>query len=334
MIRALTLGATIVLGSAAASAAQTLAVQAQQAVGTSSEQITAGGAQLRVLGEFEPGLRLDVEAAWGERTRGGSDVFGTAYPYDGEPEFIDAFVEYARPQGRGVRAVKAGRYRTPFGIWSAGDHGYLGFLRPPLIRYGGYYALSSGYLEHGVAVTVGVPRASLEASVGRPADVGTAVRRPGTDAVARGEVAAGTLVVGASYLDTTPDQPARFAHGRARFGGVDVRWMHAGVMLRGEWISGKPFDGTATRGGYADVIVHRPGLGPVTLLGRAERLAYDARPPRALYTHRYTVAARLRAWRGLSAAIGLVHQAGQQTQRHRTALDLGVSYAVRQGLWP
>ena len=334
MIRALTIAGGIVIGSAAAAAGQTLAVQAQQAIGTSSEDVTAGGAQMRVLGDLAPGLRLDVEAAWGERSRGGTDVFGTAYPYHGEPEFIDAFVEYVRPEGRGVRAVKGGRYRTPFGIWSAGDHGYLGFLRPPLIRYGGYYALSSGYLEHGVSVTVGVPRASIEGSVGRPADVGTAIRRPGTDAVARGEVAVHTLVVGASYLDTKPDQPARWAQGRARFGGVDGRWMHAGVMLRGEWIFGKPFDGTATRGGYLDLIVHRPGLGPVTLLARAERLSYDATPPHALYTQRYTAAARVRAWRGLSAAVGLSHQTGQQTQRHRTALDVGLSYAVREVLWP
>jgi hypothetical protein len=334
MIRALTIAAGLVAGSAAAAAGQTVAVQAHQSVGVSSEDIAAGGAQVRVLGEPMPGLRIDVDTAWGERTRGGSDVFGTAYPYQGQPQVIDAFVEYVRPQARGLRAVKGGRYRTPFGISAAGDHGYLGFLRPPLIRYGGYYALSSGYLEHGVSMTVGVPRASIEAGVGRPADVGTAIRRPGTDAVARGELAFDALVVGASYLDTTPDQPARFARGRARFGGVDMRWMRAGVMVRGEWLAGRPFDGTATRGGYLDLIVHRPGLGPITLLARGERLAYDAQPPHALYTHRYTAAARLRAWRGLSAAVGLVHQAGQQTQRHRTALDVGVTYAVSQGLWP
>jgi hypothetical protein len=225
--------------------------------------------------------------------------------------------------------VKAGRYRTPFGIWAAGDHAYVGFLRPPLIRYGGYYALSSGYLEHGVAVTVGVPAASVDVSVGRPADVGTAQRRSGVDIVARAELARGPLVVGASVLDTTPDRPARFARGRARFGGVDVRWMRAGVMIRGEWLGGRPFDGTATRGGYADLIVHRPELGPVTLLGRAERLAYDAAAPFALYTHRYSAGARIRIWRGLAASGALVHQAGQRTQRRPTAADFALTYAVR-----
>jgi hypothetical protein len=332
MNRRASLAALLVAGMTAPAAAQTLAVQAQQSVGTSSESITAGGTQARLLGEIGHGLRLDVEGAWGTRSRGGSDVFGTAYPYDNRIQIIEAFAEYSRPEGRGLRAVKAGRYRTPFGIAAAGDHAYVGFLRPPLIRYGGYYALSSGYLEHGVAVTVGVPRASVEASLGTPADVGSAQRRGGTDTVVRVEVAGGPVVFGGSYLDTSPDMPARFAHGRARFGGVDARWMHAGVLVRGEWIGGRPFDGVATRGGYLDVIVHRPELGPVTLLGRAERLGYEAPAPFELYAHRYTAAARVRVWRGLAVSAGLAHQAGQQTQRRPTALDLGVTYAVRQTL--
>ena len=232
-------------------------------------------------------------------------------------------------------ACKAGRYRTPFGIWAAGDHGYLGFLRPPLVRYGGYYALSSGYLEHGVAVTVGVAAAVArgERRPSRP----TSGPRCGATASTRccaPQVAHGPVIAGVSYIDTMPDQPARFAKGRAHFGGVDLRVMHAGVMLRGEWISGRPFDGTATRGGYLDVLVHRPRLGPVTVLARAERLAYDARPPHALYTHRYTAGARVRIWRGLAAAAGVVHQAGQTHaapgDRARRRHDL----RRRQTLWP
>jgi len=314
--------------------AQPVAVQAQQTVGTSSESIAAGATQLRLLGDVGRGLRVDVEGAWGTRSRSGSDVFGTAYPYDDRVQLVEAYVEWTRPAARGLRAVKAGRYRTPFGISAAGDHAYLGFLRPPLIRYGGYYALSNGYLEHGAAVNVGVPQASIEVSLGTPADVGPARRRGEVSGVARAEVARGGLIVGASYLDTMPDMPARFARGRARFAGLDLRWMQGGVLLRGEWIGGRPFDGVATRGGYADLIVHRPALGPVTLLGRVERLGYDAPAPRALYTHRYTAAARVRVWRGLSLAGGVTHQAGQLTQRRATALDVGMTYAVRQAIRP
>ena len=315
---------------AATASGQALAVEVSQSVGTSSESISAAGTQIRFLGEALPGLRWNVEGAWATRSRDESDVFGTAYPYEGRLELIEAYGEYLFTSAPGLRAIKGGRYRTPFGISSASDHAYIGFLRPPLIRYGEYYALSSGYLEHGVDIVVGVPRLSVEASVGMPADVGDAIRRSGVDTVVRAEGAVGALIVGASYIDTTPYMPARFAKGRARFGGVDARWMQGGVLLRGEWLGGQPFDGTTTTGGYADLIVHRPFMGPVTALFRAERLAYDAAPPRALYSSRYSAGARIRMWKTVALSVGVVHQAGQQTQRRRTAVDVGVTGSLRR----
>ena len=115
--------------------------------------------------------------------RGRSDVFGTAYPYGGTWQ-SDRGLRRVRSCRRGAAdpSIKGGRYRTPFGIYAASDHAYIGFLRAPLIRYGEYYALSNGYLEHGVrrrrrrAAAVGRGRAS-----GAPGDVGEAIRRPGVD---------------------------------------------------------------------------------------------------------------------------------------------------------
>lgn len=323
------LSAACVLHAGAANG-QALAVEVTQSAGTSSESISAVGTQVRLLGEALPGLRWNVEGAWATRSRDASDVFGTAYPYEGRAEIIEAYGEYLFARARGIRAVKVGRYRTPFGISSSSDHAYLGFHRPPLIRYGEYFALSSGYLEHGVDVIVGVPRFSVEASVGVPADVGQAIRRSGVDTVARAEGTAGALIVGASMIDTTPYMPERFARGRARFAGVDARWMQGGVLVRGEWLAGRPFDGTRTTGGYADLIVHRPFMGPVTALVRAERLAYDAAPPRALYSHRYSAGARVRLWKTVAVSAGVVHQAGQVTQSRRTAFDIGLTGSFRQ----
>jgi hypothetical protein len=308
---------------------QTVALEAQQAAGSSSESINAAASQLRLLGELRPGFRFEVEGAWGARSRDESDVFGTAYPYEGDVDVMSAYVTYVRPPARGLRSITAGRYRTPFGISAASEHAYVGFLRAPLIRYGGYYALSNGYLEHGLDVTVGVPSLSLEVSLGRPADVGEALRRGGISGAMRVEAVAGPLIVGVSYIDTTPYLPERFALGRTRFGGIDVRWFANGWLLRGEWLGGQPFDGTSTTGGFADLLVHRPELGPVTLLARAERLAYDAKAPFALYTHRYATGMRVRLWKGLSLSSLVVHQAGQQTQRRPTAIDVGLTYAVR-----
>ena len=315
---------------AATVSGQTAAVEVTQSVGMSSESISAAGLQVRFLGEALPGLRWNMEGAWATRSRDESDVFGTAYPYDGRPELIEAYGEYLCASPRGLRAIKGGRYRTPFGISSSSDHAYIGFLRPPLIRYAEYYALSSGYLEHGLDVVVGVPRLSVEASVSVPADVGDAIRRSGVNTVVRADGSAGAFIVGASFIDTTPYMPERFAKGRARFGGVDMRWMQGGVLLRGEWLGGQPFDGTTTTGGYADVIVHRPFMGPVTALARAERLAYDAAPPRALYSHRYSAGVRVRLWKTLAASVGIVHQGGQLTQRRRTAFDVGLTGSLRR----
>ena len=105
--------------------------------------------------------------------------------------------------------------------------------------------------------------------------------------------------------------------------------MGGGVQVRGEWLGGQPIDGTTTTGGYADLIVHRPVMGPVTALLRAERLAYSAPEPFALYSHRYTAGARIRLWKGLATSVGISHQAGQLTQSRRTAIDVGVTYAAR-----
>lgn len=315
---------------AASAHGQDVAVEVGQSAGVSSEDIAGVGTQVRVLGETAAGLRLAIESAWGARSSDEeSDVFGMAYPYEGGVQIIEAYGEYFFAPHAWVRSVKGGRYRTPFGISAASDHAYIGFLRPPLIRYGEYYALSSGYLEHGVDVVVGAPRLSVELSVGTPGDVGDAIRRDGVDTVVRAQGIAGSLIVGISFIDTTPYLPKQWATGRARFGGVDARWMGGGVQVRGEWLGGQPFDGTTTTGGYADVIVHRPVMGPVTALLRAERLAYTAPEPHALYSHRYSAGARIRMWKGLAASVGMIHQAGQMTQTRRTALDVGVHYAVR-----
>ena len=95
--------------------------------------------------------------------------------------------------------------------------------------------------------------------------------------------------------------------------GVDVRWMAGGVQVRGEWLGGQPFDGTRTTGGYVDLIVHRPVMGPLTALARAERLDYATVPPYALYTHRYTRRRACQVWQGFAASAGIIHQAGQLT---------------------
>jgi hypothetical protein len=105
--------------------------------------------------------------------------------------------------------------------------------------------------------------------------------------------------------------------------------MRDGIQLRGEWITGQPFDRTTTTGWYADAIVHRVAMGPVTAVARIERLDYDTNPPFDLHKRRQTLGARIRVREGLSAQVNVLHQTGQSDLYGPVALDIGVTYSVR-----
>jgi hypothetical protein len=124
---------------------QSLAVEVDQTVGHSTEGVSAAGTQLRTFGEVTPMIRFKVEAAWAARSADEGDAFEAAYPYAEHLQVIEAYGERLFAPGHGVLAIRVGRYRTPFGISSASDHAYSGFLRAPLIRYDDYYALSNNF---------------------------------------------------------------------------------------------------------------------------------------------------------------------------------------------
>jgi len=312
--------------------AQAPTAEAAVSAGMSTEQSTgAVAAQVRVFGEVGPRIRYYSEGSWA-RTSSDSDAFGAAYPYGDRVRLVETYGEWStRPHGA-IVSVRGGRYRTPFGISAASDHAYTGFLRAPLIRYDGYFALSNNFLEHGADVLVGTPHLSVEASVGRPADIGTAQRRPGTDTVLRVQGYAGPFIVGVSHIRTQPYQPAQFAAGRAGFTGVDARFMRSGVELRGELVAGRPFAGVTTTGWYADAIVHRLSMGPVTAVARVEQLDYDTPDGAfALHSRRQTVGARVRLRESVALQMDLLHQSGQLNREYGPmAFDVGVTYTIRR----
>jgi hypothetical protein len=323
---ALLCGAIALLASAAHG--QSLSAEAAQTGGYSTTGNAAAATQLRIFGDAALGITFNLESAWAARSGNETDAFGAAYPYDGRMQVIEAYGERMFQRGGALVGVRAGRFRTPFGISSASDHAYSGFLRAPLIRYDNYFALSNNFLEHGASVIAGVPRLFVEATVGAPGDVGEAIRPAGIDRVIRVQGAYRSIIVGASHIATRPFQSPLFAHGTATFTGIDGRWMHDGVEIRGEWLSGRPFDGTRTRGGYVDLLVHRPGLGPLTMVIRAERLGYDAAPPFALYAHRYTAGGRIRLPASFSAQVNVLWQESVPAQG-RSAVDVALTYVWR-----
>ena len=328
--RALVLGVACGLlpGLASAQVESRVSVEVDFTAGASTDDVTAAAVQTRLFGASRSDWRYYVEAAWGRVTTSDSDAFGAAYPYDRQVRAMEAFVEKTVQGQRWIAGLRAGRYRTPFGMSGRGDHAYAGFVRAPLIRYGRNWTISNTFLDTGASVMAGLPEAHVEASVGAPLDEGEMRRRGGVTATVRGQVYYRAFVAGMSTMRSRPNDDQPWITGAMVFHGVDARWMRGGVQLRGEWIWGRPFDGVKTRGGYVDALVHHVGMGPVTAVARAERLDYDAGEHSA-YLQRYTAGARIRVTAAFAAQINVLHQPLPMEGQRRSALDASVTYSVR-----
>jgi hypothetical protein len=218
----------------------------------------------------------------------------------------------------------------PFGIYSRSDHGYSGFLRPPLIRYDGYFGISNNWLEDGAMVTAGVPQLFVEASVSRPHDVGFALRRGGLDSSIRAQGYRGQFVVGASYARSNPYLSPRFAVGRQAFSGADVRWAHpSGLQARGEFLKGRSYEGVSTMGWYIDGIVHRPGMGPFTAVVRGEQMDYTAPAPRDRTAKRLTLGTRVRLPGPVTLQLNYLRQRGDLPRIKSHSVDFSATYSFR-----
>jgi hypothetical protein len=296
-------------GIATTASAQSVTTETDITIGRSTDGTTAAAVQGRLFAASRSDWRVYFEGSWG-LVRGGvsSDAFGAAYPYDRRVRAMEMFVEKTRTSDRVVLGLRAGRYRTPFGISGRSDHAYTGFLRAPLIRYGSNYALSNTFLETGASALLGTPRFTVETSVSVPTDEGVDPRRRGLSTVVRAQGYYRSLILGASHLDSAAQNPGPWATGRMVFHGIDGRWMRGGVQVRGEWIAGRSWDDVRTEAGYVDVIVHHERLGPVTLLGRVERLDYFA-GEFSVYPRRLTAAARVRVTPSISVQAGVIRDA-------------------------
>lgn len=310
--------------------AQTATAEVDVTVGHSTEPAQAAAAQLRVFGDAVAGWQYYAEASWAQQwAEDESDAFGSAYPYDKRLRPVEMYAERTLLKGPYLASVRAGRFRTPFGMYGRSDQAYTGFTRAPLIRYGEYWALSNNFLEDGISVTAGTPRFFAEGSAGIPRDQDDYKRRTGVDSTLRVQGAVGPFVVGASHIHTQPSAARVFARGSAVFTGIDVRWMHEGIQLRGEWIEGQPFGGTHTSGGYVDAFVHRPAMGPVTAVFRAERLNYEA-GRFSSFPRRYTAGARVRLSSVLAGQLNFVHQPTDVRLDRISAVEFGLTFSLRQ----
>ena len=319
-----------VLVTARAASAQTaeITTEADVTIGHSTEDIQAAGTQVRAFGSLPRDWRFYAEATWADTWGETSDAFGSAYPYNRRVRPMEIYAEKTATSRRFLWGTRLGRFRAPFGLANRSDHAYTGFLRAPLIRYGGYWALSNNFLETGASVVAGTPRLWGEISLSIPQDEGDLHRARGFDRVGRVQATVGDVIVGASYIHTLPFKEQTWASGDTEFAGVDARWMRGGVQLRGEFINGHPFAGTSTFGGYADVMVHRQFMGPFTAVLRAERLDYEA-GPRSSYPRRYTAGSKVRLSSLLVAHVNVLHEPAHQADAADTALDVALSFSLR-----
>ncbi len=290
--------------------AQSSTTEVNVTVGRSTDGTTGTAVQTRWLGASRSDFRVYLEATWGLVTTDTSDAFNSAYPYDRRVRPMELYTEKTQKIGTGPTfiGVRAGRYRTPFGISSGSEYAYSGLLRAPLIRNGWNWALSNTYLDLGADVLVGRPSFSVESSVGVPSDEGYAPRRHGVSGVVRAQAYVRSLIVGASYVNSPVANISDETHGRMIFQGVDARWMRGGVQLRGEWIAGRSDDDSTTKGGYVDVTAHHPLMGRVTFIARLERLDwnYPEVPAAAQHQRRVSAGARVRIFPDIHLEAGVV----------------------------
>jgi hypothetical protein len=168
--------ASATLGSIRFGAAQALTTEADgtagistQDIGTGTQNITAAAMRLRAFGDVV-GWRFYGDASWAATHGPDSDAFGAAYPYLRKPRLLELNVEKMAIRNDRLLGVRLGKYRTPFGIYSGSDQGYMGFLRAPLIRNSYYWALSNNYFETGASAVAGTTWLSAEASAGIATD--------------------------------------------------------------------------------------------------------------------------------------------------------------------
>jgi len=225
---------------------QSITTEAAATAGVSTDGLAAGAFQLRGFGDIPGGIRFFGEASLAQTSDRDNDGFATAYPYGGRLDVIEAYGERIFRPRNAIVGVRAGRFRTPFGIYNASDHAYTGFLRPPLIRYDEYSGISNYFLEQGADVVVGVAGLQVETALGAPADVGTSVRRSGLDSITRVQAYYGPIIGGVSHIRTRSLQSAD-EDTRSDFTGGDLRWTHGGVQARGEWMTGHPFEASKSR---------------------------------------------------------------------------------------
>ena len=238
---------------------------------------------------------------------------------------------YFRPRGA-LLGVRAGRFRMPFGIYTRSDYGYSGFLRPPLIRYDGYFGISNNWLEDGAMFTAGVPQLFVEASVSRPHDVGFAVtaRRARTRPSACRAIAdssSSAPVTRAAIRICRRDSPS--AGRRSPASTCDGR-TPPGIQARGEFLKGHSYEGVSTIGGYtstASSIARAWDRLPRSYAASGSTTPRRRRAP--AQAKRLTLGTRVRLPGPVTLQLNYLRQHGDLPHIKTHSIDFSATYSLR-----
>ncbi|MBI2834550.1 MAG: hypothetical protein HYX76_09025, partial [Acidobacteria bacterium] len=106
--------------------AQSVTAEADMTAAYSTDGTRMTATRARIFGESRSGLRFYFEGTWAHVVGPESDAFSTAYPYEGGIRPMEMYAEKIFRPSKYLAGVRVGRYRTPFGIYSRSDHGYVG----------------------------------------------------------------------------------------------------------------------------------------------------------------------------------------------------------------
>ena len=170
----------------------------------------------------------------------------------------------------GQDRLRIGRIRSVFGFSDWSECYYQGYVRTPLVRsllLSNYIKLNR--LDTGVdwqhdsgpfEMTVGVVNTTSRTNQFLP--------RHANDLILRLQGYTGAFIFGID--DFAGVDGGKF--NSDRIFGFDARWTAPHWQVTGEWDSGY-FNGQSSRGYYADVLYHPPGLLRTTFVGRAEGIS-------------------------------------------------------------
>ena len=237
---------------------------------------------------------------------------------------------YFRPRGA-MLAVRAGRFRMPFGIYNRSDHGYSGFLRPPLIRYDGYFGISNNWLEDGAMFTAGAAatvrrsqrqppaRRRIRRSARRARHVDPRARLPRT-VRRRRKLRAQQSVSVAAICRRTPG-----VLGRRCAMGASVRTAGARGIPEGPFVRGRVDNRLVCRRHRA------PARNGAVHGGRPRRSRWTTRlpAPRDRRAKRLTLGTRVRLPGPVTLQLNYLRQHGDLPRLKSHSIDFSATYSFR-----